>query len=188
MDKQGWILAEYRSLRQEISEFKNVRMVALGFTLAFVGGVIAQISTGNGTPAAGACLLVVATALGLSVHCTRGIDNAGGYLRRYIEPEFMGLGWETRFQRYRLHRTRFGVLGGGFSKPLALTYVSVVAAVDWDWLSFGRTVGADGVAMALLTGGCLALAGDLYLRRTSGWKMDWSLWDGESEPTSNGNP
>jgi hypothetical protein len=175
MSETDWLLEQWRELRGGISGAQNARMVALGFTVAFLGSAMDKLSGPAGTGVAGMCLVVVALTTGLSVHLTQGIDYAAGYVRRYIEPRVDDLKWETRIQRNRVKTARLRVLAGGFSKSLALALVLLVAGVDlmWWWAAPARSAG-EFIVVGALSLLCFTAASDLYLRWSSGWHTDWS--------------
>lgn len=170
----GGLLAEYSSLRHEIADAKNVRLVTLGFTLAFVGGALGSLAGTNATAAAAMCLLVVALALVMTTHSTRAIEVNASYLRRYVEPRDPGLNWETRLARHRRTTPSRSPLFS-FSKSFALAYAVITGAIDlgW-WCSSGTRLPWEIVLVAATSVVCALLASDLYFWWGKGWKIEWT--------------
>ena len=172
--KSEGLLAENASLRREIADAKNVRILTLGFTLAFVGGALGQIAGTNSTTAAGVCLLVVALALVITTHSTRAIEVNASYLRRYVEPLNKGLNWERRLDRRRRAKPSRSPMFS-FSKSLALAYGVITGGIDLGWWRSSSPRQPWEIALvAALSVVCGLLALDLYVWWTKAWKIEWT--------------
>jgi hypothetical protein len=174
-DRDG-ALAEYQTLRKEISETKNVRVLALGFALAFVGTAVDKVAGPQGTSVAGACLLVIAMALGLTIHTTQAIKVVSAYLRLYVEPTGLGPMWETRLKEHRdraVRDWRTRVLSGGYSKTLAIAYLVIGVGVDWAWWCGSGRTAQELLGVGVLSALVAIVALDLYFEKSSGWKIMW---------------
>jgi uncharacterized membrane protein YfcA len=172
--KSEGLLAEYASLRREIADAKNVRILTLGFTLAFVGGALGEIAGTNSTAAAAVCLLIVALALVITTHSTRAIEVNASYLRRYVEPLNKGLNWETRLDRRRRTKPSRSPIFS-FSKSLALAYGVITGGIDLGWLySSNPKLPWEIALVAAVSAVCGLLALDLYFWLTKGWKIEWT--------------
>ncbi len=185
-NKDG-VLEEYKSLRNEIMRRQDARLLVLGFTVTGVGTLMG-LTLGGGQIRAqemnyyafgliGFGLVMVMAALVLTIHQTQSIDPISAYIRRFIEPNLTGIRWESRWTRYReIHRSKIcsGGLPLGASKPVSLYYgflalgaylISFVTGLQNHLLAL--------LVLSLLTVVCLGCSGDLYLRKTRGWKINW---------------
>lgn len=182
-------IEEYKSLRQEIMSRQNARLLIMGFTIAAIGTILGLtlqegISLDLNYYAFALitfAIVIVIAALVLTIHHTQQIDVISAYIRKFIEPKVMGLGWETHWTRYRESKQSDPKTGGlplGTSKPLALYYAFLTISV----YSVAFVIGFYRHWVALTLVSILALCSivcsyDLYKRKTKGWRIDWDVLD-----------
>ncbi len=186
------LLEEYESLRTEIMKRQDARLYIAGFTMAAIGtifgltlrdGVSIDMDGPNYYIAAlvSFALIVLNAALILTIQYTQQIDVISGYIIKFIEPKIPGIGWETRWTRYReLKRIKNPTFLGfpwGTSRALALFYAFLTAAVYS--VIFVRSLYHLFVLIlvSILAICSFLLSYDLYRKKTKGWKINWDVID-----------
>lgn len=190
MNQIAPLLEEYKSLRTEILERQNTRLHILGFTMAAIGTILGfalrdNVSIGQELnwyvfALVSFALVILNAALILTIQHTQQIDVISAYIRKFIEPK-IGIGWETRWTRYReLKKSgkRSSGLPLGTSKPLTLFYAFMTLAVYS--VAFVTNLYRYPLALILVTilvVSSLMCSYDLYKRKTKGWKINWEVLD-----------
>jgi len=188
---QTGLIEEYKSLREEIMRRQDARLLVLGFTVTGIGTVIGLTLGSNSVAVQGLnyyalalisfALVMLITALLMTIHHSQQIDVIAAYIRKYIEKSVSNIQWESRWTHYRESRRSNPKAGGlplGTSKPLALYYGFLTIAV----YSVSFVTGLHNYWPALTIVSVLAIISlvcsfDLYTRRTRGWKTNWDAVD-----------
>ncbi len=183
------LLEEYKSLREEVMKKQDARLYIAGFTVAAIGTILG-FTLGSDMPIehkpdhylvglVSFALIVLNTALVLTLQHTMGIDSISAYIRKFIEPEMPGLGWETRLQRYRkLARSKgrslpiFATLA---SKSLSLFYASLTIGIYS--VVFVRSLyhPFSVILISILAMCSFALCYIFYKGKTKSWRVDWDI-------------
>ena len=186
-------IEEYRSLRQEIMNRQNARFLILGFTIAAIGTILGatlreeifpgqQLNYYTFALISFALIIVIAASV-LTIHHTQQIEVISAYIRKFIEPKVVGLGWESRWTRYREAKRSNPKAGGlplGTSKPLAVYYalltisiylVTFVIGLYHHWFAL--------IFVSILAVCSLTCSYDLYKRKTKGWRINWDVVDNQ---------
>lgn len=189
------LLAEYKSLRDEIMKRQDHRLLILAFTITGSGSVIG-LTLGKATDIASPVklltfalisfvLAVIIAAILLTIQITQQIDVISSYIRKFIEPQLDGMGWEIRWQSYRESKRRSSDSSGlplGTSKPLAIFYSFLTIAIYS--LSYAAGINqniSEIVFLSLLAIVPLGCAYNLYKRKSKGWRIGWEIIDNENE-------
>jgi hypothetical protein len=188
---QAGLLEEYKTLREEIMRRQDARILILGFTVTGIGTVIGVILGNNPGAVQGLdyyalalvsfALVMLITALLITINHTQQIDVISAYIIKYIESKVDSIQWETRWNRYRISRRSNPKAKGlplGASMPLAFYYgfltvavysISFVKGLYNYWLVF--------LIVSSMTMVSLFYSFDLYKRITKGWKINWDIAD-----------
>jgi hypothetical protein len=190
------LLKEYESLRTEIMKRQEARLYILAFTMAVVGTILGISFQGSSPFALNSylpivlgifALIVIISALSLTIQHTQQNKIIAKYIRKYIEPKIPTMGYETRWRKYcELKRTKSLIFPMTTSRALANTYILLTSAVFlvviYPALSLGgyNTVFAF-VIIGVFAGFALGLSGDLFWKKTKGWDVDWNILGEEAE-------
>ena len=125
-DELDGLLAEYKTLRDEIISAKGRRLQTVSLTVGAVGAILSIIAgtvLGSSTQSAvtqlaisiggGVALYgIVIPSQIMTRHLQQTIQRTGAYIRVFIEPRVPGLNWENR---WNAHKSQHGLpkgLGG----------------------------------------------------------------------------
>jgi hypothetical protein len=152
-DEKDGILAEYKTLRDEIISAKGRRLQTVSLTVGAVGAILSivagavlgsdipstetrfAVSVGGGIALYG----VLIPSQIMTTHLQQTIQRIGGYIRVFIEPRVPGLNWENRWNTHKSqHRLPKGLGGiGGIYYFLSLLplllplYIISLGAQNW---------------------------------------------------------
>jgi hypothetical protein len=125
-DEKDGILAEYKTLRDEIISAKGRRLQTVSLTVGAVGAILSiiagavlgsdipsietrfAISIGGGIALYG----VLIPSEIMTTHLQQTIQRIGSYIRVFIEPKVSGLNWENRWNAHKSQHSLPKGLGG----------------------------------------------------------------------------
>lgn len=193
-DEMNGLLAEYKTLRDEILSAKGRRLQTVSLTVGAFGAILSIVA---GT-VLGSSIQSTATQLAISLggavalygivipsqimtrHLQQSIQRTGAYIRVFIEPRVPGLNWETR---WNAHKSQHGLpkglggIGGIYYflslLPLLLPlYIISQSAQNWRFIF---------VLLPLLLWS-LYLSYDMQTAISKGWKWLWQVDPQKSAP------
>ncbi len=126
---------------------------------------------------------MIIAALVLTTHHTHQIDVISAYIRKFIEPKVVGLGWESHRARYRETKRSNPKAGGlplGTSKPLAVYYALLTISIYLVTFVTGLYHHRFALIFISILAVCsLACSYDLYKQKTKGWRINWDVLDNQ---------
>ncbi len=184
-DERDGILAEYKTLRDEIISAKGRRLQTVSLTVGAVGAILSiiagavlgsdipstetrfAVSVGGGIALYG----VLIPSQIMTTHLQQTIQRIGGYIRVFIEPQVPGLNWENRWNIHKSqHRLPKGLGGiGGIYYFLSLLplllplYIISLGTQNW-FLIF---------VLAPFIFWSLYLSYDMQAAISKKWKWQW---------------
>jgi hypothetical protein len=184
-DEKEGILAEYKTLRDEIISAKGRRLQTVSLTVGAVGAILSiiagavlgsdipstetrfAISIGGGIALYG----VLIPSEIMTTHLQQTIQQIGTYIRVFIEPQIPGLNWENRWTAYKSqHRLPKGLGGIGSIYyflsllPLMLPLYIISQRIQNWFLIF---------VLAPFVLWSLFLSYDMHAAISKGWKSQW---------------
>jgi hypothetical protein len=184
-DERDGILAEYKTLRDEIISAKGRRLQTVSLTVGAIGAILSIIAgavLGSDIPSTETRLAIsIGGGIALygvlipseimTTHLQKTIQQIGAYIRTFIEPKVPGLNWENRWNAYKSkHRFPKGL--GGISSiyyflsllPLMLPLYIISQRVE-NWLLI--------FVLAPFVLWSLYLSYDMQAAISKGWKSQW---------------
>ncbi len=146
------LLAEYASLRNEITVDQNRSTTVFTFSIAIAPAILGLVNAGSVSPFLYLTpLLVILPARYYMDSLDRAIYQKAHYLRDEIEPKVDGLNWETHLHTVR--KNRWAWYGQTFSVSLiysAMAAVSLVIFVNSGIGTLSSAVIVSTVALACI--------------------------------------
>ncbi len=184
-DEKDGILAEYKTLRDEIISAKGRRLQTVSLTVGAVGAILSIVAgavLGSDIPSI-EIRLVIAIGGGIALygvlipgeimttHLQQTIQRTGSYIRVFIEPKVPGLNWENR---WNIHKSQhklpkgLGGIGGIFYflslLPLLLPlYLVSQGAQNWSMV----------FVLVPFIVWSIYLGYDMQAAISKGWKWQW---------------
>jgi hypothetical protein len=129
-DRQEAILAEYASLRQEITQASQINLQGTTIALTIAAGIIAYGFQSPSSIAFLATIAVLLSALLFNTYVLATIIRGGAYIYALIEPKVEGLQWETMLtERRRRDKVDTGVIF-----TLVVSNVVSLSCVVFGWV------------------------------------------------------
>jgi hypothetical protein len=184
------VVAEYQSLRAEILQNQQVRLIVLGLVLGVFGtatgiALSAEHQSDRGVMLPGLValvLLLITAAVHLTSVLTQRIDMLSGYIRQFIERPHGDL-WETRWTEQRRNLKAAGTrdtdLPLGTSKALAHIYLALIIGTVVVYVAAGGYHDAvRGLLVIPTLLGAAVVTRDLHQRRSPRWANPFEAGSG----------
>jgi len=187
MEEREGLLAEYKTLRDEILSAKERRLQTVSLTVGACGAILSIIAgavLGSNSLSTKAQLAVtiggsialygiVIPSQIMTRHLQQTIHRTGGYIRVFIEPRVPGLNWENRWNVHKAqHRLSKGLSGIGgifyfltFLPLLLPLYIVSQSTPNWPLI----------FVLVPLAFWSLFLSYDMHAAISKGWKWQWEL-------------
>jgi hypothetical protein len=186
-DEREGLLAEYKTLRDEILVAQGRRLQTVSLTVGIFGvifSIVANTLLGTNTPIPDTQLAIaigggialygiVIPGLIMTANLQRSIQRIGSYIRIFIEPRIQGLNWENRLLDYKKQaHLAHGMSGIGgiyfFLSLLPLSFPLYVLSQNnssWYWA----------LIFVPFTCWSLCLSYDMQAAVSKGWKGQWQV-------------
>jgi hypothetical protein len=192
IEEKDGLLAEYKTLRDEILAAQGRRLQTVSFAVGAFGvifSIVASAILGSNRPTPEMCLYfavgggvalygIVIPGLIMTISLQQSIQHIGSYIRNFIEPLVPGLNWENQWRdlKSRKHLSRglagiSGIFGFLTILPWLLPLYALTQALQY-WPAI--------LILIPFTVISFLYSYDIHYAKSKGWKEQWDPGVAES--------